>query len=60
MSIKAQSEPTRRAILKAGTAAVATAGAAPFALAGASVPVQWQASHKVVLQFDVAPEIAGG
>lgn len=57
MKNKISSEPTRRAILKTGTAAVASLSVAPFAVAGTYVAPQWQASRKVVLQFDVTPEM---
>lgn len=48
---------TRRALLKSGTATVATLSVAPTALAGTPTQI---APREIVLQFDVTPGLAKG
>jgi len=51
---------TRRALLKTGTAAVATLSVAPAALANTAPQLMRHASREIVLQFDVVPGRAVG
>jgi len=47
--------PTRRRVLKATAATVATLGAAPVAFANTAPQLMRHASREIVLEFDVVP-----
>lgn len=48
-------QPTRRAVIKTGTAAVAALTTAPGAFANTAPQLMRHASREIVLEFDVTP-----